>query len=613
MFRAKSLESAAVNPRPLMVLLVCLVLAACSPDAYQRSADRQVHELIKDRQKQTLDYAPSVAVAADAPPAVPRSAYDPIPASPIPPPTTAPLTPVEVTFTAGPLGPPAEAPVLLGEELEEFVEQLSARRSRQLGANYGPPAPGATGQRLDLFGCIAYAVQHSRAYQDQMELLYLSALDTTLERHLFSPRPFARTGVNFSGGQGNVEYRSAYTVASSVGVRQQLPYGGEIVAQGLVDFIQALNGNASEGETAAVVVSGSIPLLRGFGMVNLEPLISSERDLVYQVRAFEEFRRTFVVDIASRYFSLLATQQGVVNRRLSVATFEKLTERAREMYAAGRLGRQGFLEVQRSLQSWLSAEASLINTEESFRSSLDEFKITLGMPVDEPLEIVPVRMEVSVPTMTPDEAVSLAHRYRLSLKTAEDRVEDAQRGVKNSQNNLLPDLNLTADARMGNESGEPAAELEDRTLTYRAGITLDLPIDRVAERNNYRRSLISLHRTQRTLTALKDRITADVRDALRALRAAEIEVEIQRRGIDLAQRRVEFSNELLKQGLINARDPVEAQNSLLDAQDRYERARSQLQVRVLEFMRDTGTLRVDPTAGVLGQVMDRAAAQRAGE
>jgi outer membrane protein TolC len=595
------------------VLSACLVLSACSPEAYRRSADRQVEELLDDRQKQTLDYAPQVEAPGAAPATVPKGAYERIPASPIPPPTAAPLTAAEVRFTAEPLGPQGDPPPLMGAELEDFVQQLSLRRSRQIGAAFGPPAPGQTSRRLDLFGCIAYAVQHSRTYQDQMELLYLAALDTTLERHLFSPRPFARSGVSFSGGQGSVEYRSAYTAANSIGVRQQLPYGGEVVAQALVDFVQALNGNASEGESASLVVSGSIPLLRGFGLVNLEPLISSERDLVYQVRAFEEFRRSFVVEIASRYFSLLATQQGVVNRRLSVATFEKLTERAREMYAAGRLGRQGFLEVQRSLQSWLSAEASLINAEESYRSALDEFKITLGMPVDEPLELAPVRMDVNVPTLTADEAVALAHRYRLSLKTAEDRVEDAQRSVKHSQNNLLPDLNLTADARMGNEAGEPAAELEDRTLTYRAGITLDWPIDRVAQRNSYRRSLISLHRTQRTLTALRDRITADVRDALRAIRAAELEVEIQLRGIDLAQRRVEFSNELLKQGLINARDPVEAQNSLLDAQDRYERARSQLQVRVLEFMRDTGTLRVDPSAGVLGQVMDRTTRQRAAE
>ncbi|MGH7213240.1 MAG: hypothetical protein ACREIT_00445, partial [Tepidisphaeraceae bacterium] len=51
---------------------------------------------------------------------------------------------------------------------------------------------------------------------------------------------------------------------------------------------------------------------------------------------------------------------------------------------------------------------------------------------------------------------------------------------------------------------------------------------------------------------------------------------------------------------------VEAQSSLIDAQDRYEQARAQLQIQVLRFLQQTGTLRVDPQAGALGQAMVRA-------
>ena len=59
------------------------------------------------------------------------------------------------------------------------------------------------------------------------------------------------------------------------------------------------------------MLSGSLPLLRGAGMVNLEGLISSERQLVYSVRGFEIFRRSFAVTVASSYFNLLARQRSV--------------------------------------------------------------------------------------------------------------------------------------------------------------------------------------------------------------------------------------------------------------------------------------------------------------
>ncbi len=123
-------------------------------------------------------------------------------------------------------------------------------------------------------------------------------------------------------------------------------------------------------------------------------------------------------------------------------------------------------------------------------------------------------------------------------------------------------------------------------------------------------SLIVFQKAQRDFTGAKDSVTADVRDALRSLRAAQISLEIQRVSIELAQRRVEFANIRLTQGAANSnRDVVEAQTDLLSAQDSYEQARSQLQISVLEYMRVTGTLRVDPESGTLGRVMDRAQLQ----
>jgi outer membrane protein TolC len=150
-------------------------------------------------------------------------------------------------------------------------------------------------------------------------------------------------------------------------------------------------------------------------------------------------------------------------------------------------------------------------------------------------------------------------------------------------------------------------QLQARTANYSAGVNLDFPIDRLAERNQYRLALIAFQKAQRDYTGTQDSITADVRDALRSLRAAQISLEIQRVSVDLAQRRVEFANIRLTQGAANSnRDVVEAQQDLLSNQDAYERARSQLQISVLDYLRVTGTLRLDPESGTLGRVMDRA-------
>jgi outer membrane protein TolC len=170
---------------------------------------------------------------------------------------------------------------------------------------------------------------------------------------------------------------------------------------------------------------------------------------------------------------------------------------------------------------------------------------------------------------------------------------------------LLPDLNIGAHGTVGNRNEDPAIQLNNDTSTYGANIDLELPLDRVAERNTYRKSLITLERSSRSYEQLKDQVAADARDAIRLIRSAEVSLEIQRKGIELAKQTLDYANERLRQGKADNRDVVDAQNSLLSAQDAFAAAESALQIQVLQFLRDTGTLRVDPGAGAIGESLDR--------
>jgi serine/threonine-protein kinase len=199
----------------------------------------------------------------------------------------------------------------------------------------------------------------------------------------------------------------------------------------------------------------------------------------------------------------------------------------------------------------------------------------------------------------------------LRLAIAADRIDDAQRGVQVAKNGLLPDLDLSARAAVLNRENTPAGHLTDDTLAYSAGVDLEIPLDRVSERNQYRRSLIQLERVQRTYDELRDQVSADAREAMRLIRSAQISLEIQRKGIELAKFRLDNAYELLRLGRKDNREVVDAQNALLRAQDAFEAARTSLQIQVLRFLRDTGTLRVDPDAGAIGAALDRKAVQRA--
>jgi outer membrane protein TolC len=609
------IDETMVSRRALIVIGITGLIAGCSAESYKEAADRQVYGILKDRKEVTLGYQPEAVAETNIKADPPKKAFAVLPMTPKPPPVIPPMEPLRAMVPFGRLSPtpqqsfgpqpviPSEASTQPSSPTGAFgIVEAEHRAIEKL--SLAPPGPAQQALRFDLFGAIRYGVQHGRDYETAMEDLYLATLDVTLQRHLFEPRPFATGGLNYTGGQKDISYRSALTATGNVGVRQQLPYGGEIVAQGLVKFVDALQGNVTNGETAQAALSGSIPLLRGAGLVNLEPLIESERRLVYQVRTFEDFRRQFAINVASQYFNLVAAQKSVINRRVNYNNLLILTEQTESVYNAGRIN---FLGVQRSLQAQLAAESSLVDAQTQYQTSIDDFKILLGVPIEQNLDISAEELNVTAPDLEKEDPAQLALRYRLDLKTAEDQIEDARRGTLVAKNGLLPDVSLVAQAQVGNTPNSRINNLDNRTGTYSAGINVDLPVDRVVERNVYRRSLITLERAGRNYNGLRDQVILDVRDSVRAIHSAETSLAILRRSIDLAQRRLEYSYELLKQGAVDSRDVVESQQSLISAQDGYERALSNLQVNILRFLRNTGTLRVDPTAGTLGFSMDRAA------
>lgn len=586
--------------------------AGCTADAYRREADREVQRILRQRKEAALGYQPEAVASDEAAPAARRRDYQKIPTTAVPPPGPPAIEVPQTVEAYGPLGPNLDALPPAPDADDRGADVAEEGEFAGFGhLEAGPPAPWAGGHKLDLFGALKYAVQNSREYQDRMEDLYLVALDVTLERHLFAPRPFARGGLEYTGGQGDVDYRSALAATASAGVRQQLPYGGEVVAETLVRFVDAIEGEVEDGESADVVLSGSLPLLRGAGLVNLEPLIAGERQVVYEVRDFEVFRRGFVVGIASQYFALLAQQQNISNRLLNHANLSDLLVRTRTLFEAGR---QPALEVQRAEQSLLAGENALIDARQSYENALDDFKIALGMGVNERLEVVPVELQVPVPDIQGTEPIETAYRFRLELQTARDRISDAVRQVEVARNGLLPGLELTARGATGNRAGTPARQLDSRTLEYSAGLQLDLPVDRLAERNTYRRAIIAFDRAQRAFEDTRDQVAAQVRSDARGIRSAQSSLVIQAESVALAEQRLELATTRLQLDVAgaDAREVVEAQEDLLQAQDAFERARAQLQIRVLEFLRDTGTLRVAPDAGGIGLAMDRGAGQRAG-
>jgi len=128
---------------------------------------------------------------------------------------------------------------------------------------------------------------------------------------------------------------------------------------------------------------------------------------------------------------------------------------------------------------------------------------------------------------------------------------------------------------------------------YSAGLDVEIPFDRKQERNTYRRTLINLARSKRDASLAIDNVKLEVRDAWRKLEEARASYEIQMVSLELAEKRVRSTTLLLDAGRASTRDLLEAQDSLLDAQNSLTGTIVDHTIARLEFWRDIGVLEID--------------------
>jgi outer membrane protein TolC len=406
--------------------------------------------------------------------------------------------------------------------------------------------------------------------------------------------------------KGNVTREPDNTLDSvaRAGVRQKLPYGGEVVAQVINSLVRDVSNHITDGETGQALITADLPLLRGAGRSAFETRYQAERNLIYALRTFEGFRRNLVVIIAADYFNLQNLRQQIDNTDQSMQSFSFIAQQTQALMGGGR---RSILDVQRAEQEKLVAANDRVDAIATYETALDTFKLRIGMPVETPID-VPLPSEPGVsspaaagseavalhlPAVNADEAIAAALKYRLDLLNDLDRIGDAERGVNIAENNLLPDLRATSSVAFNTRTEQMGVgHYDDEYGVYRAGLTLELPLDRTSERNALRRSQVTKNEAQRTYEQSRHTVILQVRNAMRRIEQQQLSLQIQIKNRDLALQRREAAKDQLDRGLVGNRDLVEAENALLAARNRLAAAQAGLSLAVLQFRRDTGTLRV---------------------
>ena len=443
------------------------------------------------------------------------------------------------------------------------------------------------GRTLTLPAALEMAERHNRSYQLQRETLYLQALSLTGTRHKFVWNPSSTVDLGIArqtdgGLRGDSD--------ADVSVQKLFQTGASVTATLANDLVLYFDGKPKVPDLTLKLTQ---PLLRGAGAeIAAEVLTQAERDVVYAVRDYSHYQKTFAIETVGEYFRVLQDKDAVRNSYNNYLNLQKARDRAEAMAEAERLARY---QVDQARQSELSARVKYLKAVESYRQALDSFKQRLSLPLGEALRLEDRALtDLVAQGLTPLE-LDERHGYlmavtnRLDVLNEVDRFEDAQRKVRVAASDLKPGLDVVVDASLKKQF---YSSFSPEEFASTSGLKLKLPLNQLTERNAYRTSLINFEKQMRKLATELDSLRENIREGIRALEQERENYFIQKAALDLARQQVEVMPLLLQNDDADIRDQLEAQADLVEAQNDVTSAVVDYHVARWNLLKNLGALSV---------------------
>lgn len=228
-------------------------------------------------------------------------------------------------------------------------------------------------------------------------------------------------------------------------------------------------------------------------------------------------------------------------RQQLAGELEKLAETFAELESRYAAGEATLERLAADVDARPAAEAAdaLVGATTDLAGLLQEIALVQARARVEAITVEPVNLD-------PHVALEIARANRLDWMNNRADLVDTWRLIRFNANALLSTLDIHFEGDLSTVGDNPV-KFRAPTGQLRASLEFDAPFTRLLERNNYCQVLIDYQRDRRQLIQYEDAVHQTMRVLLRQLEQLEINLEIQRRAVVIAARRVDQTREVLNQ------------------------------------------------------------------
>ncbi|MCF7789181.1 MAG: TolC family protein [Prosthecobacter sp.] len=457
---------------------------------------------------------------------------------------------------------------------------------------------------LSLAEALDFAVHRNRPYLVQKETVYLAALNLTLIRQQYGPifggsGSTTKASTDAITGINNLVRTSTLTTTGNLGFSALTRTGALLATNLTTNFVRFFTGGKDSG-ISNLGFSLTQPLLSGAGYLSAsEVLTQSERSVLYAIRTFAQYRKSFAVDIAAQYYGVIQSRETARNAYLAFKAFDFVVARETAMQKEN-AANSTKSSVFRLVQSRIVFERSWLSAIRDYEQAMDDLKVNLGLPVTERF-IVDYKdkdaLQIIESPGTLEEAIDIAMTNRLDIWNLRDQVEDTSRKVLIAKQQALPSLNALANYNMLDNPDHNDFRLVPGNKNYSMELNADLNLNQKPERNVLRAAIVYEQQARRALDLFEENTRSDVRTGWRDLQLARKQYELARLGMEISTQRLEVEEAFNAEGLGTAINLVDAQRDMNTTRNLMVSTTINHTLVRLRLWRDMGVLFIEKDGG----------------
>jgi outer membrane protein TolC len=339
-------------------------------------------------------------------------------------------------------------------------------------------------------------------------------------------------------------------------------------------------------------VTISQSLFRGWGsLLNTNNVVEAKRRIVTTERQAALTKEEVIMEV-------IATFYLIVRHKLALGIWERSLERSQQLLAASyaklERGLATKIDTFRVQSQIATAERGMLDAQESLLEAKDALKLLLNKDLAEEIDVETQIIPVAV-TQEEKELVETALQRRLDVLEMTDQVRDAERNAHIAQRSLYPDLRVGFNYSLTGRGGNFADSVAFDNSRFRVLFSTSIPLSLTAERAQSQQRQLELVRKKREQHVLYQKVTQEVRQALRHVATVEKRITIQEKEIQVTRANLELASFRFERGYADMIEVLRAEDGLTQAQ------REEIILRVEQV---GAAMQLRKAAGLVGAFLD---------